>query len=390
MLFSDWDGSGRRDLRVSNDRHYYGELGGGGEQLWRFEPGTPPRAYTAADGWALLRLWGMGIASYDLTGDGYPEVYLTSQGANTLQTLVAGPSEPAYHGMARDLGVEATRPVVGGDPLPSTAWHPEFQDVNNDGYMDLLVTKGNVNQIPDYAQKDPNNLFLGRPDGRTSRAPRRPGSSRSTWAAGPRSPTSTATGCSTSWSRTSSRPPGCGATSAAARPMRPRRWAAGSASGCTSPARTATPSAPSIETRVGERVARREIVVGGGHAGGQLGWTHLGLGRRRERGRAGHLAGRRDRPVDDPRREPVRGHRPRRDRRRAVDAAGPVSGRPMTGVRLATVEPPRLRRAGRAAGAAGRALRRAGRAAPRARRRGAASTGWSSTPIASTARTCRS
>ena len=33
-----------------------------------------------------------------------------------------------------------------------------------------------------------------------------------------------------------------------------------------------------IETRVGDRVARREIVVGGGHGGGQLGWTHLGLG----------------------------------------------------------------------------------------------------------------
>ena len=33
-----------------------------------------------------------------------------------------------------------------------------------------------------------------------------------------------------------------------------------------------------IETRVGDQVARRELVVGGGHAGGQLGWTHLGLG----------------------------------------------------------------------------------------------------------------
>ena len=32
-------------------------------------------------------------------------------------------------------------------------------------YMDLFVTKGNVNQIPDYAKKDPNNLFLGQPDG---------------------------------------------------------------------------------------------------------------------------------------------------------------------------------------------------------------------------------
>ena len=29
---------------------------------------------------------------------------------------------------------------------------------------------------------------------------------------------------------------------------------------------------------VGDAVARRELVVGGGHAGGQLGWTHVGLG----------------------------------------------------------------------------------------------------------------
>ncbi len=67
--------------------------------------------------------------------------------------------------MALKHDLEATRPVVGGDPLPSTAWHPEFEDVNNDGDMDLFVTKGNVNQIPDYAKKDPNNLFLGQSDG---------------------------------------------------------------------------------------------------------------------------------------------------------------------------------------------------------------------------------
>ena len=35
MLFSDWDRSGRRDLRVTNDRHYYGDTSGGEEQLWR-------------------------------------------------------------------------------------------------------------------------------------------------------------------------------------------------------------------------------------------------------------------------------------------------------------------------------------------------------------------
>ena len=40
ILFSDWDGSGRRDLRVTNDRHYYLE---GEDQLWRVAPGEAPR-----------------------------------------------------------------------------------------------------------------------------------------------------------------------------------------------------------------------------------------------------------------------------------------------------------------------------------------------------------
>ena len=46
MLFSDWSRSGRADLRVSNDRHYYTDASGGEEQLWRIEPGEPPRLYT--------------------------------------------------------------------------------------------------------------------------------------------------------------------------------------------------------------------------------------------------------------------------------------------------------------------------------------------------------
>lgn len=33
-----------------------------------------------------------------------------------------------------------------------------------------------------------------------------------------------------------------------------------------------------IEMRRGEQVMRREISVGGGHASGQLGWSHFGLG----------------------------------------------------------------------------------------------------------------
>ena len=90
MLFSDWDRSGRRDLRISNDREYYSDLSDGEEQLWRVAPGEPPRQYGAADGWVTYRIYGMGIASHDVTGDGYPEAYLTSQGPNVLQTLTGG------------------------------------------------------------------------------------------------------------------------------------------------------------------------------------------------------------------------------------------------------------------------------------------------------------
>lgn len=33
-----------------------------------------------------------------------------------------------------------------------------------------------------------------------------------------------------------------------------------------------------IEVMAGDRVIQREVTVGGGHASGQLGWLHLGLG----------------------------------------------------------------------------------------------------------------
>jgi hypothetical protein len=163
MLFSDWDRSGRRDLRVSNDRHYYRE--DGQEQLWRMEPGVAPRLYGKDEGWQPLRIWGMGIAGEDLTGDGYPEYYLTSQGDNKLQTLAAGPAEPTYEDIALARGVTAHHPYTGDTALASTAWHPAFEDVNADGYPDLLVTKGNVEQQLDSAIRDPSNLLIGQPDG---------------------------------------------------------------------------------------------------------------------------------------------------------------------------------------------------------------------------------
>jgi hypothetical protein len=162
MLFSDWSRSGRRDLRASNDRHYNRD---GIEQLWRMEPHRRPRAWTDEDGWQPMRLFGMGIASRDLTGDGHPEVYLTNQADNKLQTLVEGPEEPRFRDIAIERHATVHHPYAGGDPFPSTAWHAQFDDVNNDGYVDLFVSKGNVEAQSEFATKDPSNLLIGQADG---------------------------------------------------------------------------------------------------------------------------------------------------------------------------------------------------------------------------------
>ena len=169
VLFTDWNRSGVPSLRLANDRHYYR---GGEEQLWRVEPGRPPRPYRRADGWLPLRIWGMGLAEGDLEGDGFPEYAITSMGDTKLQALDPDAEEdrPTYTDLAWERGTTAHRPYGsedgGGEARPSTGWHAEFADVNNDGRLDLFIAKGNVEAMPDFAQVDPDNLLLGHHDGR--------------------------------------------------------------------------------------------------------------------------------------------------------------------------------------------------------------------------------
>lgn len=152
------DARGRATLRISNDRHYY--VTGGYEQMWDIGLG---RFLEPRDGWEKVSLWGMGIASRDLTGDGRPEVMLTSMGDQLLQVAQA---DGSYSGAPYALGTYATRPHTGDDGRPSTGWHAQFGDVDNDGRADLFIAKGNVDQMPGMAMQDPNNLLMQQPDGR--------------------------------------------------------------------------------------------------------------------------------------------------------------------------------------------------------------------------------
>ena len=278
MLFSDWDRSGRRDLRISNDRHYYSDYSDGEEQLWRIAPGEAPRLWTHADGWQTVRVWGMGIASQDLTGDGYPEIYLTSQGDNKLETLVDGAAAPRFRNIAIERGVAANRPFAGDVTMRSTAWHAEFQDVNNDGFMDLFVSKGNVEAQPDYAAQDPSNLMLGQADGTFVESAEVAGVLSFSRARGAALADFNLDGLLDLvvvnrrenvklWRNVGS--------GDADEPARMGNWIALELEE-SGPNRDAIGAW--VEVRVADRTIWREVTVGGGHAGGQLGWMHIGLG----------------------------------------------------------------------------------------------------------------
>jgi len=262
MLISDWQRTSKPELRISNDRHYY--VRGGYEEMWRLDP-LGPRS--EADGWNKVSLWGMGIASADLTGDGLPEIMLTSMGDQVLQFN----DGTGFANAPFATGSSAHRPFVGDDGRPSTGWHAEFGDIDNDGRLDLFIAKGNVDQMPSNAIRDPNNLLMQQADGTFSEAAAAAGVATTDRSRGAalvdldldgrldivvmnRRATMeiwrNVTEGTGDWVQIALRQDGANIRAVGA-------W---------------------IEVRSGDAVRAREVTVGGGHAGGQSGPVHFGLG----------------------------------------------------------------------------------------------------------------
>ncbi len=276
MMFSDWSRSGEAALRVSNDREYYKN---GQEQLWRVPPGQSPSLYTPAQGWKPLQIWGMGIASYDLNGDGFPEYFLTSMADNKLQQLDnTNASKPSYIDTAFKRGITAHRPYVGGDVHPSTAWHSQFADANNDGYADLFIVKGNVSNMPDFAIQDPNNLLLQDNIGNFKEVGQAAGIASFKRGRGGMMVDLNGDGMLdmlvvNRWDKAQLwRNVGGGS---ADKPQAMGNWLQLrlKQTGVNRDAVGAW-----VEVDLGGRTIRQELVVGGGHASGHMGWMHFGLG----------------------------------------------------------------------------------------------------------------
>ena len=165
----------------------------------------------------------------------------------------------------------AHRPYTGDDLRPSTAWHAQFDDVNNDGLVDLLVVKGNVAEMPDFAMTDPNNLLLQGAEGKFTEAGFEAGISNNGNSRGGALADFNMDGLldlvvtnrwksAKVWRNTST---GLG------------NWIEVQ---IKQPAPNVDAVGGWLEVSRGDAVMRREMTVGGGQAGGQLGWWHFGLG----------------------------------------------------------------------------------------------------------------
>lgn len=273
MLFTDWNLSGTPALRIANDREYYM---GGQEQLWKLDQGQAPALYTAKDGWKPLKIWGMGLASADVTGDGFPDYFITSMADNKLQTLTALPADgtppkPDFKDVAFPRGVTAHRPYMGTDLRPSTAWHTQFEDVNNDGRTDVFIAKGNVDRMPDFAQEDPNNLLLQGPDGTFVEVGDKAGVASVQTSRGAAMPDFNLDGLLD--------------LVVVNRRTPVQVWRNTSADAgnwielrLTQPAPNVDAVGARLEVKAGDTVTTREVTIGGGHVSGQLGFWHFGLG----------------------------------------------------------------------------------------------------------------
>ncbi len=135
-VFFDYDGDGKPDLYVANDRTtnvLYRNRGDGTFEDVTVEAGAGRRDHKEARA-------GMGVAIGDLDGDGRPEIFVTNF-AGEPKTLYRNLEGALFDDATESSGVERAS-------LPYVQWGTDIADFDDDGRPDLVMVSGHL--IPKF------------------------------------------------------------------------------------------------------------------------------------------------------------------------------------------------------------------------------------------------
>ena len=132
VMLADLNLDGRTDVYVANDMSpnflFLGRAGGAFEDLSLSSGAAHSRAGDAQAG--------MGIDAGDSDRDGLPDLFVTN---------FAGEYNTLYLGEGYDTFMDRTASVgLAVDAMPEVGWGTRLTDLDNDGWLDLFVTNGHV------------------------------------------------------------------------------------------------------------------------------------------------------------------------------------------------------------------------------------------------------
>ncbi len=132
VVFADYDGDGFMDVFVANDNSpnlLFHNLGGKRFEEVAFQAGV---AYNE-DGAALA---GMGADFRDVNNDGLPDIW---------HTAIENETFPLFLNRGAGVFVNASQPSrIAGMTREMSGWSNGIADLDNDGWKDLFVARGNV------------------------------------------------------------------------------------------------------------------------------------------------------------------------------------------------------------------------------------------------------
>ena len=175
-------------------------------------------------------------------------------------------------------GATAHRPYRGEDLKPSTGWHAAFADVNNDSLLDLYIAKGNVEQMSDFANDDPDNLLLGNHDGRFVEHGDTAGIALDRRGRGASIADFNADGLLDLLVVNRGEPVSLFRHNGFQSEFGAREGGNWLAIELKQPGSNRHALGAKLAIKTGNKTQVRQIKLGGGHASGQLGFTHVGLG----------------------------------------------------------------------------------------------------------------